>query len=316
MNREQKIALIIGFAVILVVGVLVSDHWSQARRVELADATEGVGDVLQGRPVASLPSPVFTQAAPVQYAEQNQARADRGLAEAGPQPAADPVAGLQPEDRPQEVFQLAQGRSDSPLAAAMSNQRSTEPGRGWLDNLSGFSRQLAGGGGLPGAARLEGGSGGPAPGVGGREAETPVAVEPQPIRHTVQKNETLFAIAKKYYGDGNKWKRIADANPGVVKAGGHIEPGVVLVVPEAGVDVQQRPATPEQKPASPIRETRLANAASPAQYTVRKHDTLGEISQRLLGTSKRLEEILAANRGKIDDPDDIRVGMVLNIPRK
>ena len=32
MTREHKLALIIGFAVVLLVGVLVSDHFSQARR--------------------------------------------------------------------------------------------------------------------------------------------------------------------------------------------------------------------------------------------------------------------------------------------
>lgn len=36
-----------------------------------------------------------------------------------------------------------------------------------------------------------------------------------PTTHNVEPGDTLFEIAKAYYGDGNQWKKIADANSGV-----------------------------------------------------------------------------------------------------
>ncbi|MHC5719721.1 MAG: LysM peptidoglycan-binding domain-containing protein [Nostoc sp.] len=36
-----------------------------------------------------------------------------------------------------------------------------------------------------------------------------------PIDHTIGAGDTFYELAKAYYGDGNQWQRIADANPGV-----------------------------------------------------------------------------------------------------
>ncbi|MBK7405236.1 MAG: LysM peptidoglycan-binding domain-containing protein [Phycisphaerales bacterium] len=319
MNREQKIALIIGFAVILVVGVLVSDHWSQARRVELADATEGVGEVLQGQPVAMLAAP--DPVAPEQYAMVHEP-----VAEDPPPPV------VAPQSQPSiDVLNIHQGGTNSALADALQQAGpaagAPEPTKPWYDNFSRLTESLGGGKGLREAARIEENGAKGAPGA-------PAGTEPPHsapvVRHTVQKNESLFGIAKQYYGDGSKWRKIAEANSGLVKADGRIEPGMTLTIPDAGSRkaagrVGDSPegksgresspsAKPEKQPAS--QESRVADAGKPVQYTVQKHDTLGKIAQRFLGSSKRTDLILAANKGRISDPDDIRAGMVLSIPAR
>ena len=52
--------------------------------------------------------------------------------------------------------------------------------------------------------------------------------------HTVSMGESLSKIAKRYYGDANKWRVIYDANRSVVGANPDlIHPGQVLTIPGA-----------------------------------------------------------------------------------
>jgi LysM repeat protein len=51
-----------------------------------------------------------------------------------------------------------------------------------------------------------------------------------------------------------------------------------------------------------------------ATYTVKAGDTLGHISQRVLGTSHRTQDIIDLN--KLEDEDSIPVGTVLKVPVK
>ncbi len=54
----------------------------------------------------------------------------------------------------------------------------------------------------------------------------------KPRTYTVKRGDTLWAISKKFYGSGSKWRTIYNANKGVI--GGNpnlIFPGQVLVIP-------------------------------------------------------------------------------------
>lgn len=61
-----------------------------------------------------------------------------------------------------------------------------------------------------------------------RQAATGAA---QSRTYTVVKGDTLWGIAKKFYGDGSKYTRIAGANSAVVKNPNLIYPGQVLTIP-------------------------------------------------------------------------------------
>ena len=63
--------------------------------------------------------------------------------------------------------------------------------------------------------------------------------------------------------------------------------------------------------------TGAAGAASSGapSYTVKKGDTLSAIAQRELGAASRWKEIFEANRGTLTDPDEIKPGQTLKIPR-
>ena len=49
--------------------------------------------------------------------------------------------------------------------------------------------------------------------------------------HTIVKGDTLWAIAKKYYGDGSKYTKIYNANTDKIKNPSLIYPGQVLTIP-------------------------------------------------------------------------------------
>ncbi|MFD6858302.1 LysM peptidoglycan-binding domain-containing protein [Rhodococcus sp. NPDC060090] len=62
-----------------------------------------------------------------------------------------------------------------------------------------------------------------APASGAPAAEPAPAAAPAPRTHTVASGDTLWAIAERFYGDGNQYQRIADAsgisNPDLIRAG-------------------------------------------------------------------------------------------------
>lgn len=64
-------------------------------------------------------------------------------------------------------------------------------------------------------------------GIAKVEAELPEA----PVFHTVQKGETLSAIAKKHLGDANKYNAIFEANRPMLTHPDKIYPGQVLRIP-------------------------------------------------------------------------------------
>ncbi|HQD36734.1 MAG TPA: LysM peptidoglycan-binding domain-containing protein [Fervidobacterium sp.] len=64
-----------------------------------------------------------------------------------------------------------------------------------------------------------------------RPAESSPAPKVTAKSYTVAKGDTLWAIAKKYYGDGSKYTKIFEANKGVLKNPNVIYPGQVLALP-------------------------------------------------------------------------------------
>jgi nucleoid-associated protein YgaU len=60
------------------------------------------------------------------------------------------------------------------------------------------------------------------------EAKTATAASSKG-QYKVQKGDTLFAIAKKNYGDGKQWKKIQAANPGLTASS--LKVGQTITVP-------------------------------------------------------------------------------------
>lgn len=60
-------------------------------------------------------------------------------------------------------------------------------------------------------------------------------VEPAPLAgaqtYTIKAGDTLYTLAKRFYGDGKLWTQIADANKDKIKDVSHIPIGTTLTIP-------------------------------------------------------------------------------------
>ena len=59
------------------------------------------------------------------------------------------------------------------------------------------------------------------------------ASDGRPVEHVVRTGDNLWSIARKYYGNGAKWKLIYEANKSAIKKPEFLEPGTVLAIPAA-----------------------------------------------------------------------------------
>jgi nucleoid-associated protein YgaU len=64
-------------------------------------------------------------------------------------------------------------------------------------------------------------------------APAPAGAAPPAVRtYTVQKGDSLWKIAQKFYGKGSAWTRIHEANRDRIADPDRIQPGWVLTIPE------------------------------------------------------------------------------------
>jgi len=118
------------------------------------------------------------------------------------------------------------------------------------------------------------------------------------VDHSVKPGESLWSIAEDHFGDGARYKEIAELNRDILGSRpSFLEPGWVLKLP-------------------------APDGSAPARaYTVQPNDTLSDIAQDELGDADRWPEIYRASTGitqpggvHLADPDVIHVGWKLNIP--
>lgn len=67
------------------------------------------------------------------------------------------------------------------------------------------------------------------------------AAAPSPIKHTVKEGETLFSLAQRYYGEGEKYVEILKVNRDIIPNPEVVEPGTVLEIPNAN-STEARPS--------------------------------------------------------------------------
>jgi len=320
-TREHKLALIVGFALILVVGVFVSDHFSKARIAKPEDrlASSAGMPARDQRPPIAYPAPTPLPE-PVAAAPAHQP----GVFVTGERPRLDGSAGdIAGADRGVPGFSPAGSGELRPNTSPNSSRRDYVPAVMTVD--------VAGEGSVPivGPQGRDPRTGAP--------AITPKTTPMLPVstgelrRHTVTRGDSLAKIANRYYGDEKLWRRLAEYNGPRVGANAGVNQGVTLLVPPRDVLIGQATLAPEGAPRAPRTGDQASAARKPVAakpgakkpeapkvvertYTVKSGDTLALIAERELGSGKRWREIQKLNAAVLDDEDTIAVGMVLKLP--
>lgn len=126
---------------------------------------------------------------------------------------------------------------------------------------------------------------------------------PEFTEHTVEKGETVWSLAEKYFGDRNLGMAIARANPQVDPQ--KLRAGMTLLIPKDPGNIQGTPIGEKSKPPAP----------ELVQYVVQSGDTLTAIALHFYGKVSLWTRIRDANPKQINkEGTNIRPGMKLLIP--
>lgn len=329
-TREHKLALLVGFSLVLIVGVLISDHFSPARNQEVS-----AGDMSAGTPVKFGGSAGGLQVAAEPRATpqlpsaliQEPPIAARLPEQPGSRAAEQSGAAHQPLEM---VMGPAPRSTESPVSSVPEELRNDfEPSTGR------FGERLAAApeGSIPGA---------PSPDSALHRSTTTVVPTPAPppgkvystgtmARHTVREGDSVYRLAASHYGDGTLWTRLREYNRGKIGPEGEIREGAVIELPPKDVLIGSAvmpPAgyTPPRNSEAPSGHTpppgriespqKREESGGPRIYVVEKGDELGTVAKKTLGSVKRWPEIAALNRDVLPDPDQLQAGMKLRIPAR
>jgi nucleoid-associated protein YgaU len=314
MTRENKLALVVGFGLILFVGILISDHFSIARQQQSADMSSKF----------AISDPLSSQRGVSGYVDLNPAP-----------PIAPPINEPKPAAGTDVIPRTPSAGAGSLVNDLPRPEHHNGINDAGLPQTNSTDTQLA-------QSEPQGNSG-REPDVipmAGPETHTeiakvdPPAAAPNVRFHDVKPKETLFAICKQHYGDASLNKALAKYNkiddPTSVKVGRR------LMIPSAeelggrAVVAQNAPPARSTSPAPsantppaglPIKvvsET-ASKGKTPAAvttvrtYTVKPGDSLTAIAQKQMGSKAKWRKLADLNSGVIDDEDNIPVGTVLRL---
>lgn len=262
MTRENKLALVVGFGLILLVGILISDHFSVARNQAAAqlgqvvdplatsDAADGPADLIAFRPdprreprVTPPPAPIIRAAddrgvrpLPDESVVEMPASIEMGRFEPAP---ARPTVDLDARDAerlPYTIHVVAEGESLSSICGARFGDQTLAAELARYNELSDPDRVRIGHKlRIPSAGDLVRGR--PAPAAGAAPPVTPPVAAPQrvaeakPRTYTVKEGDVLSEIASRLLGSSRQYLAIYEANRDILESPDALQAGMTLKIP-------------------------------------------------------------------------------------
>ena len=285
MTRETKIGLLVSVGIILLIGIVVSDHFAPANRQKPANLAQDVRELNPSEGPSAYSRPVDDR----RSVDRRISPRAGGTASAAtprtrrlvvPEPAEDPVAAA-----------LSQRRAAAQPAAPPTRARTPRPAQRGLQG-PGYHTEIA------------------PDGVRELVIQQPSVTRPAAptVRyHTLGEYQTLSDVAAKYYGSAKHWPKIYEANKDRIDNPDFVKAGTRLRIP------LERPAA---APATAPAPSRQPNPTRLAEHKVRDNQTLSEIAAIYYGSSKAWEKLYRLNKDRIRNPDRIRSGLVLRVPKR
>ena len=120
------------------------------------------------------------------------------------------------------------------------------------------------------------------------------------MAHRLQRGDSLYSLARQYYGDAGHWRLILAANRDVLPNAHQLPIGNFIYLP----------MTPLKNPDGSVRTPgRRQN-----YYIIGTGDTLGKVARIFLGKTE--EYLRLAQFNNLPDPDLIRAGQLIALPRQ
>lgn len=134
--------------------------------------------------------------------------------------------------------------------------------------------------------------------------DSAVDYTPDFITYIIQRGDTLWRLAARYYGSGRYWQRIFQANMDILRNPNRLRIGQVITIFLDSTD---------SSPAQPDTETAETETTGNT-YTVQSGDSLWRIASRVYGQGRLWRQIFEANRDVISDPGKIYRRQTFFIP--
>jgi len=125
--------------------------------------------------------------------------------------------------------------------------------------------------------------------------------------YKVQSNDSLFKIARKYYGDGEKWNKIFEANNDSMSDPDSLYVGQELLIPDITVEKETK-----QVFQTPVKKKRSVNVDT---HTVEAGDTLYRLAEKYYDDPSVWIKIYEANEDTIEDEGLLKEGQILIMPQ-
>lgn len=224
MTRENKLALVLGFGLLLLAGILVSDYLSAGNRVNedplIATSTSAIPDskILKPQGLETRSAPSVRTADPLEVLTM-------GAPKRSTPPTRTPSPAKSVTDA--DVHYVKKGESLSSISSRFYGTPGFADQIAKLNNLGDPNRVKLGT-----RLILPKSFGNLVADSTPRTDSAPTArATPRSKTVKVREGETLSDIAKRELGDGNKWRVLWKANKNVIPNPDRLSPGIVLQLP-------------------------------------------------------------------------------------
>ena len=144
---------------------------------------------------------------------------------------------------------------------------------------------------------------------------SPLPAVSLPTTHTVKANDTLVALARRYYGDDSKWALISEANR--LAGQRSLVVGQKLTIPtpkEVSASTAGVQATKAEKPAVKVSAAKARSTSSGRAHRAQQGDTLYKLARTYYGDESQWKKIYNANQDVFVQRETLEPGDVLIIP--